>query len=170
MLSQAQILSLIYEYTKAAGAFALIGGQVADIESEEGVYELSKEETLKYIHLNKTAVLFKLAVKMGAIIANATDEQKQEFDLFATNFGLAFQIYDDVMDVISTFDELGKTAGKDYNAQKLTYVSLYGLKNSIEKCLSLLKYCRGIIKKYESETFNSILDKIEKRLEVRENC
>lgn len=170
MLSQAQILSIVYEYTKAAGAFSLIGGQVVDIESESGSFERSKEDTLNYIHLNKTAVLFKLAVKMATIVASATDAPKKEFDEFATKFGLAFQIYDDIMDEISSFEELGKTVGKDKCAQKLTYVSLYGLENAKIKCLSLIKDCRVIIEKYESKIFNSILDKIEKRLEVRESC
>lgn len=169
-LTDSQKLSLVYEFVKSAGAFALIAGQVVDIESEGGKLERSKPETLDYIHVNKTSVLFRLAVKMGAIIANATKEVMEELDEFALKFGLAFQIYDDIMDEISTFDELGKTIGKDKTAQKLTYVTLYGLDMAVKKCLSLISDSRGIIKKYHSEIFELILDKIEKRLEVRGNC
>ncbi len=115
-LSDEIILKLVHEYTKFAGAYALIAGQVVDIESEGGKLVKSPKETLDFIHLNKTAVLFRLAVRCGAILA---DESKlEELDDFATKFGLAFQIYDDIMDEISTFEELGKTIGKDKNSGK----------------------------------------------------
>ena len=104
-LSTEKVLKLVHEYTKFAGAYALIAGQVVDIESEGGKLTRSAEETLDFIHMNKTAVLFRLAVRCGAIIS---DESKlEELDEFAKKFGLAFQIYDDIMDEISTFEELG---------------------------------------------------------------
>jgi geranylgeranyl pyrophosphate synthase len=99
-------------------------------------------------------------MKMGGIIANVADSVLKELDDFAIKFGLAFQIYDDVMDEISTFEEMGKTLGKDKAVQKLTYVSLYGLENSIKKCHALIQECRGIIKKYNSEVFEKILSTI----------
>ena len=100
---------MLHEYTKFAGAYGLIAGQVVDIESEGGKLVKSPEETLKFIHLNKTAVLFRLAMRTGAIIAEADDKQIEELDRLATEFGLAFQMYDDIMDEISTFEEMGKT-------------------------------------------------------------
>lgn len=169
-LSDEQKLALVHSFVKAAGAYGLIAGQVVDIESEAGKFETPKMETLDFIHLNKTAVLFRLAVKMGGIIANATEEVLAELDNFAVKFGLAFQIYDDVMDEISTFEEMGKTLGKDKAAQKLTYVSLYGIEESIKKCHALIEECRGIIKKYDSEVFEKILSVIENKLEERKPC
>lgn len=162
VLSNEIILKLVHEYMKFAGAYALIAGQVVDIESEEGKLTKSAEETLDFIHMNKTAVLFRLALRCGAIIA---DESKlEELDEFAKKFGLAFQIYDDIMDEISTFEELGKTIGKDKNSGKLTYVSLYGLEEAKKKFNLLINDCYGIVDKYRSEIFKEILDKLRDRI------
>lgn len=163
-LSAEQIVRIIHEYTKFAGAYGLIAGQVVDIESEGGKLVKSPEETLNFIHLNKTAVLFRLAVRMGAIAAGAEEEVIEEFDNFAKKFGLAFQIYDDIMDEISSFEELGKTVGKDKNSGKLTYVSLYGLEEAENKFKTLIKECYGIIEKYHSKIFEDILNKLEDRI------
>ena len=161
-LSCETILKLVHEYTKFAGAYALIAGQVVDIESEDGKLTKSAEETLDFIHLNKTAVLFRLAVRCGAILA---DESKlEEFDNFATKFGLAFQIYDDIMDEISTFEELGKTIGKDKNCGKLTYVSLYGIEEAKNKFSLLINECYDIVNKYDSQIFREILNKLRDRI------
>ena len=169
-LSAEQKLALVYEFVKAAGAYGLIAGQVVDIESEGGSYEKDAHQTLDFIHTNKTAVLFRLAVKMGVIIAKANDETTKALDDFALKFGLAFQIYDDIMDEVSTFEEMGKTLGKDKAAGKLTYISLYGLEGAFEKALALIKSCRGIIEKYDSKIFEEILSKIENKLKEIELC
>ena len=156
------VLKLVHEYTKFAGAYALIAGQVVDIESEKGNLKRSPEETLDFIHLNKTAALFRLAIRSGAIIA---DESKvEELDEFAKKFGLAFQIYDDIMDEVSTFEELGKTIGKDKNSGKLTYVSLYGLDEAKKKFELLLNDCYAIVNKYNSRIFENILNKLRDRI------
>ncbi|MBR1776084.1 polyprenyl synthetase family protein [bacterium] len=164
-LSATQIVRIIHEFTKFGGAYGLIAGQVVDIESEGGKLVKSPEETLDFIHLNKTAVLFRLAVRIGAIAAGADDSVTNEFDVFAKKFGLAFQIYDDIMDEISSFEELGKTTGKDKASGKLTYVSLYGLESAKKKFNYLINDCYDIIDKYNSEIFNEILDKLKTRIE-----
>ena len=163
-LSSEQLLKIIYEYTKFAGAYGLIAGQVVDIESEGGKYVKSPEETLDFIHLNKTAVLFRLAVRCGAIIAKAPDDVINEVDNFAKKFGLAFQIYDDIMDEISTFEEMGKTIGKDKNSGKLTYVSLYGLEEAKQKFNSMLEDCYDIISRYDSSIIKEILESLKHRI------
>ena len=161
-LAPETVLNLVHEYTKFAGAYSLIAGQVVDIESEGGKLTKPAEETLNFIHLNKTATLFRLAMRSGAIIA---DKSKiDELDKFAENFGLAFQIYDDIMDEISTFEELGKTVGKDKNSNKLTYVSLYGLDEAKKKFELLINDCYGIVNKYNSKIFINILDKLRERI------
>lgn len=165
-LSPEQIVRILHEYTKFGGAYGLIAGQVVDIESEGGKLVKSPEETLDFIHLNKTAVLFRLAVRIGAIIAGADEETIENFDNFAKKFGLAFQIYDDIMDEISSFEELGKTIGKDKSSGKLTYVSLYGLEEAKNKFMCLIKECYDIIDRYESEIFKEILEKLRERVSV----
>ena len=165
-LSPEQIVRILHEYTKFAGAYGLIAGQVVDIESEGGKLVKSPEETLDFIHLNKTAVLFRLAVRTGVICAEGDEKTLMEFDNFATKFGLAFQIYDDIMDEISTFEELGKSIGKDEKSEKLTYVSLYGLDEAKNKFTRLIEECYGIIDKYHSNIFREILDKLKNRIEA----
>lgn len=163
-LYKERLISVLHEYMKFAGAYGLIAGQVVDIESEGGKLVKSPEETLDFIHLNKTAVLFRLAMRTGAIIAGADRLTIDKIDKFATKFGLAFQIYDDIMDEISSFEELGKTVGKDKNCGKLTYVSLYGLEKSKCKFISLIDECYAIIDKYKSPIFNEILDSLKSRV------
>lgn len=163
-LSEKQVLQIVHEYTKFAGAYALIAGQVADIESEGGKLVKSAEETLDFIHMNKTAALFRLSVRIGAIGAGANEDTINKFDDFAKKFGLAFQIYDDIMDEISSFEEMGKTIGKDKNAGKLTYVSLYGLEEAKNKFNSLITECYDIIDEYGSDILRSILDKLKNRI------
>ncbi len=163
LLPDGTILKLVHEYTKFAGAYALIAGQVVDIESEGGKLTRSATETLDFIHMNKTAALFRLPIRCGAIISENLD-LVEELDEFAKKFGLAFQIYDDIMDEISTFEELGKTIGKDKNCGKLTYVSLYGLEEAKNKFNLLINECYGIVNKYNSKIFNDILNKLRDRI------
>lgn len=163
-LSCETVLKLVYEFTKWGGAYALIAGQVVDIESEGGKLVKSPEETLDFIHMNKTAALFRLSIRSGAIVAGVSDEELELLDNFASKFGLAFQIYDDIMDEISSFEELGKTIGKDKNSGKLTYVSLYGLEEAKSKFSSLIQECYGIIEKYNSKIFTEMLNKLRDRI------
>ena len=119
-------------------------------------------EILDYIHTHKTADLFKLALRTGAIIADATDEQINEITEFGQTMGVAFQIADDILDVTSTFEEMGKTLGKDEAAGKLTYVNLYGLEKSKEDLNKLIDNCFEILNRnnLKSEIFEQILNKI----------
>ncbi len=164
-LSSETILKVVHEFVVRAGAYRLIGGQVVDIESEKGNIKGDKAQTLEYIHTHKTADLFKLALKTGAIIAGASEEQLDEMENFGQIFGIAFQIYDDVMDEISTFEELGKTIGKDKEAGKLTYVTLYGLENAKQRVRELVKEGHNIIDKYNSEIFSNMLDKLVEKID-----
>lgn len=162
-LTEKQILKILTEYVQYAGAYGVIAGQTIDIECEQSLSD-SPEKTLEYIHTHKTADLFKLSVRTGAIIANATETQLQEMTEFAQKLGLAFQIADDILDEISTFEEMGKTMGKDKNAGKLTYTNLYGLDNSKCKLSCLLDECHGKIQ--GSGVFEEIIDGIRKRVKI----
>lgn len=133
-VSSDTILRILNEFFDAAGVNGIISGQIVDMLSEN---KTITPETLDYIHEYKTARLFKLAVRSGAMLSGASDAVINALTLYAEAFGHAFQIYDDVKDVTSTSEQLGKTPGKDVNAGKATYVSLFGLQKSKEKALFL---------------------------------
>lgn len=168
-LGSEKLIKILEEYFQAGGAYGVIAGQVVDIESEKGNVQGGKGETLEYIHTHKTADLFKLPLRTGAIIANATDAQINEITEFGQILGVAFQIADDILDEISTFEEMGKTLGKDKNAGKLTYTSLYGLDESKNKLSCLLDNCYDIIRKFDikSEVFVEIISGIKKRVGIK---
>ncbi len=131
-----QVLQTIAYLGRAAGAGGLIGGQVVDVESE-GKTDVSLE-TLNYIHAHKTGALLEACVVCGAILASASEADLQRMSRFAQNIGLAFQIIDDILDITATQEELGKTAGKDVQAGKVTYPSLWGIEESRRQASQLV--------------------------------
>lgn len=162
-LGAEKLIKILEEYFHAAGAFGVIAGQVIDIESERATSKIpDPEKTLEYIHTHKTADLFKLALRSGAIIADATEKELEEITEFGQCMGVAFQIADDILDETSTFEEMGKTMGKDKDAGKLTYTSLYGLEKSKKDLNKKLDKCLDILHKnnLKSEVFEQILEKI----------
>lgn len=162
-LGAEKLINILEEYFHAAGAFGVIAGQVIDIESERATSKIpDPEKTLEYIHTHKTADLFKLALRSGAIIADATEKELEEITEFGQCMGVAFQIADDILDETSTFEEMGKTMGKDKDAGKLTYTSLYGLEKSKKDLNEKLDKCLDILYKnnLKSEVFEQILEKI----------
>lgn len=162
-LGAEKLINILEEYFHAAGAFGVIAGQVIDIESERATSKIpDPEKTLEYIHTHKTADLFKLALRSGAIIADATEKELEEITEFGQCMGVAFQIADDILDETSTFEEMGKTMGKDKDAGKLTYTSLYGLEKSKKDLNKKLDKCLDILHKnnLKSEVFEQILEKI----------
>ncbi|MFQ8626187.1 MAG: polyprenyl synthetase family protein [Candidatus Gastranaerophilaceae bacterium] len=156
-----KLIKIMEEYFHAAGAYGVIAGQVVDIESEKN-YPENAQETLEYIHTHKTADLFKLALRAGAIIADASDKEIEAITEFGQNMGVAFQIADDILDETSTFEEMGKTLGKDKEAGKLTYTNLYGIEKSREDLNKLINRCFEILEQnnLKSEIFEQILNKI----------
>jgi geranylgeranyl diphosphate synthase, type II len=124
----AQVLKVIAHLGKAVGAAGLVGGQVVDLQSE-GKSDVTLE-TLNYIHRHKTGALLEASVVCGALVAGAAEPEVDRLSRFSQNIGLAFQIIDDVLDITATQEELGKTAGKDLQAQKATYPSFWGIEES----------------------------------------
>jgi len=111
----------------SSGTEGMIGGQVIDLESEGKTVDAV---TLMAMHVHKTGALIIAAAKMGAIIAGATREDVLNMENFARYVGVAFQIKDDILDVESTTDVLGKPVGSDSLNEKTTFVTLYGLEQS----------------------------------------
>ncbi|MGA3213026.1 MAG: polyprenyl synthetase family protein [Terriglobales bacterium] len=126
---------IIAETAYATGTIdGMIGGQVADLQAE---HQRPDALTLEYIHRSKTGALITASLMTGAIYADASREQLGLVRQFGALAGLAFQIADDILDVTQTSEQLGKTAGKDTAAEKVTYPSLYGLEVSARKATEL---------------------------------
>jgi geranylgeranyl diphosphate synthase type II len=136
-----RVLQVIARLARAVGASGLVGGQVVDLESE-GKSNI-QEETLNFIHTHKTGALLEACVVCGGILAGATDADQERLSGYAKNIGLAFQIVDDILDITATQEELGKTAGKDLQAQKATYPSLWGLEVSKAKAQQLVNAAKA---------------------------
>lgn len=112
-----------------AGVHGMIGGQTADIEAEAGEIPVTAEQ-LRFIHEHKTGALIVASMKIGAVLAGASEEQIRLLERCAEDIGMAFQIQDDILDVIGDSSELGKTVGSDEQNHKQTYVTLYGLEEA----------------------------------------
>ena len=107
-----------------SGIYGMIGGQVVDIESEGKM--LSREQLL-FLHRKKCGALIESAMMVGAILAGADEDEVNLIEQIGADVGLAFQIRDDILDVISTTDQLGKPVGSDARNRKVTWVSLEGM-------------------------------------------
>ena len=140
-VSAERVLQVVAQLAKAVGAAGLVGGQVVDLESE-GKPDI-QEETLNFIHTHKTGALLEACVVCGAILAGAESADLQRMSRYAQNIGLAFQIVDDILDITATQEELGKTAGKDIQAQKATYPRLWGLEESKAQAQQLIDAAKG---------------------------
>ncbi len=134
---------------KKAGIYGMIGGQTADIEAEE--MTSIDTERLLYIHENKTAALIQSSMMIGAILAGASESEVQRIEKCAYNIGIAFQIQDDILDVIGTMEELGKPIGSDEKNNKQTYVTLNGLETSKQHVKELSEEAIGIIESFNGD-------------------
>ena len=112
-----------------AGIYGMIGGQTADIEAENLGSKVT-EEHLLYIHEHKTAALIQAAMMIGAVLAGADAQQTALVERAAYEIGVAFQIQDDILDVTSTLETLGKPVGSDEKNNKTTYVTLKGIEEA----------------------------------------
>jgi len=120
----ARAVRAVAELAEAAGAAGMVGGQVEDLEWEG---RQADEAQLRRIHSLKTGALFRAAVRLGGVLAGAGDAEVARLDAYASEFGLAFQIWDDVLDVVGDAALTGKGVGRDAKQHKSTYVTLYGL-------------------------------------------
>jgi geranylgeranyl diphosphate synthase type II len=123
-LSDNKKIKLINTLSKYSGKDHLIAGQVVDIQSENKKIDF---ETLKFMHINKTSSLFICSSLFGAILSNASKKDSEILKNFACNLGLAFQIKDDILDIESTKEELGKDIKSDQKKNKSTAVSILGI-------------------------------------------
>jgi geranylgeranyl diphosphate synthase type II len=127
---------IIHEMAAAAGSRGMVGGQIVDMESE-GKQDLDLP-TVQFIHTHKTGALIKAAIKCGALLAGADARQVEALNRYGEAVGLAFQIYDDILDIEGTTAEIGKDAGSDQARGKATYPAVIGLKESRQRAAELL--------------------------------
>lgn len=142
---------------RKAGVYGMIGGQTADIRAEEQSTPLTREQLL-FIHEKKTAALIQAAMMVGAIMAGASDEAVSKIEKCAYNIGMAFQIQDDILDVIGDSKELGKPVGSDEKNHKQTYVTLNGLEQSQKEVKLLSEEAVAILETFEGE--HTFLDQL----------
>ena len=150
---------------RKAGIYGMIGGQCADLEAEEA-QEAMTDEMLLFIHEHKTAALIQAAMMIGATLAGASPSDVEKLEKCAYNIGLAFQIQDDILDVTSSLEVLGKPVGSDEKNHKLTYVVLHGVEESREKVETLSKEAIDILTSFPRR--NLFLEELVRQLIYRE--
>ena len=116
---------------KKAGVYGMVGGQVVDVESEKSDDCSITREKLDFIYRLKTGALIESSMMIGAILAGASSDEVSRVEQIAAKLGLAFQIQDDVLDVTSTLEVLGKPVGSDEKNNKATYVTFEGLDKAV---------------------------------------
>jgi len=126
--SESKLLRIVHEFAEFSGIEGLVGGQVMDMVTMDN--ESIDENLILYIEKRKTASLFMLAVRSALILANVSEEELSNLTQFAENFGIAYQIQDDILDETSTVEEIGKDVHQDKKNKKATFVSLYGVEGA----------------------------------------
>ena len=142
------ILDIVYEIAQAAGISGMVGGQVADIESEGKEIDLPQ---LQYIHTHKTGAMILASIRVGARLGGASGETLRAFTRYAERIGLAFQIIDDILNVEGKAIALGKSTGTDLSRGKATYPSLLGLEESKRRATELVELAVESLKPYGPE-------------------
>ena len=154
-----QIGKALQVLAKKAGVFGMIGGQVIDVENAG---KPIAKEVLDIIYELKTGALIESAMMIGAILAGATCEEVDAVEQIASNVGKAFQIQDDILDVTSTAEVLGKPIGSDEKNEKTTYVTLFGVDGAKEYVENISNEAIEILKGFESQ--NPFLEELLKKL------
>ncbi|MBQ2094879.1 MAG: polyprenyl synthetase family protein [Firmicutes bacterium] len=152
-----------FEISKGTGVRGMVAGQVADVENEG---KACSEDMLTFIHANKTAAFIKSVTLAGGYLGGADEQLQSDLRIYGEHLGLAFQIVDDILDVIGDEKELGKKTHVDAGLNKATYPALYGLETSIDLAIGHLAKARDAMEKYydEAEVFNCVIDFLESEI------
>ena len=153
----------LFELTKGTGVRGMVAGQVADVENEG---KACSEEMLTFIHANKTAAFIKSVTLAGGYLGGADEQLLSDLHTYGEHVGLAFQIVDDILDIIGDEKTLGKKTHVDAQLDKATFPALYGLEKSVELAMGHLAKARDAMEKYydEAEVFNYIIDFLESEI------
>jgi len=150
-VTDSQRVDISFLTAESAGDKGMIAGQVADIlfEGEKKI----TEELLRFIHIKKSAELIKASVGIGAKLANADDKQYRVLQNYAESIGLAFQITDDILDITSSSEQLGKTVGKDVAQSKVTYPAIFGVEGSSQIVSELIAIAKNEIEYFGADGY-----------------
>lgn len=157
LISQAHIkLDLINNLAEAAGSKGMIAGQIGDVQAEDKEIDLQEMEA---IHKNKTGALLHFAIYAGYQIANPSEEIKALLDEFAWTYGIAYQIQNDLQEVMWSDDDRGKFQHSDANLVKSTYPNILGTNGAIEALFANTTKCRTLLQQIKDidETFDDRL-------------
>jgi geranylgeranyl diphosphate synthase type II len=132
----ATLRQVVTDIADAAGHGGMVAGQVADLEAEG---RRVGAEVVDYIHAHKTGALIRTSLRVGAMLCGADAAQVRALSVVGADLGLAFQIVDDILDVVSSSEALGKTAGKDQIQQKATYPAIHGIEASRARAAFLIR-------------------------------
>ena len=159
---EALAIKAAYEIAKGAGCRGMVAGQVSDIEGENMQYS---NEMLEYIHINKTGALIKSAVRAGLYLGKPTGQMITDLDKFSENLGLAYQIADDILDVVGNPEELGKATGSDQKKHTNTYTSINGMEASVNRLKELTDNAVDALAPYydNAEFFRNLVLKLADR-------
>jgi geranylgeranyl diphosphate synthase type II len=163
-LTNDQKVKLVSLLAKLSGPEGMVGGQVADMEGENRKLTLSELES---IHLNKTGKLLTYSVLAGAIIGGASPFQLEQFEIFARNLGIAFQIRDDILDIEGDEAIMGKPIGSDVTNHKSTYPSLLNIKGAKDKLMSHIQKAKIALNKIKVNTH--LLEQMTDLIAIRDN-
>jgi len=146
-LEAGKVASLVRELSVAAGPMGMVAGQALDIQGVKN----NDPNQLNYIHACKTGALLGAAVRMGAIVADASPETIQGLTEYASALGLAYQITDDILDVTESSTALGKNPGSDAKQDKQTYVTLFGLEQAEKMAAAEVQRAVGALAKLNGD-------------------
>lgn len=141
-----------------AGVKGMVGGQVVDIINEDKAIDL---ETVEYIHLHKTSALIEAAFMMGGYLADVSDSAINALELIGRSVGMAFQIQDDILDVTSTVEQLGKPINSDEKNAKTTYITLKGIKQAREDVTDYLDKAESLLEHLDAVDTSFVTSLIE---------
>ncbi|MCI5828020.1 MAG: polyprenyl synthetase family protein [Lachnospiraceae bacterium] len=161
----ARVGRAIQVLARKAGIYGMLGGQVIDVESE-GKPGMTLER-ITQIHTLKTAALMESSLMIGAILAGATEYQIGQMEQIARSVGIAFQIQDDILDVTSTQEVLGKPIGSDARNAKTTYVTLQGMDASVQEVKRLSREAVDTLRQIPGDTL--FLEELIRMLTMRNN-
>ncbi len=150
-IAPSKLLKVICEVAMSAGIYGMVGGQAQDIISENVKPD---ENTVKFIHIHKTASLIRASCKIGALLANTTKKKIEALTTYGENLGLAFQIIDDILDIEGTTESIGKTIGSDIKKNKMTYPAIVGIDGSRNKAKELIMIAIDSLNIFSNEADN----------------
>lgn len=155
-------IKAIYQIAKNSGIYGMIAGQVADVSNLQNKCD---DEIIKFINEGKTARLLQASIISGLNLAGTDEDIINDFDDYAYQLGVSFQIVDDILDITSTSEELGKTIGKDARDDKTNYVNLHGIAEAKKQLKKSTELGLSAISKYDerADFFRTLLVKLEKR-------